>query len=443
MLGLPADVGLGQPQYPQYQLFGQQYPPGYIPNGRPPPGYYAQPVRPQRQQQQQQQQPMGFFDMLFGPRQVSPPPPQFQPPSVTRRAPRIEPLDSTPVVDVTPKDPKARKIMVIGDFVAGGLAWGLDQTFAAEPKVAVVDDSESSSGLVRDDYYDWNAQLPTLLNKEKPDIIVMAIGANDRQPMRDPKARSAPHTDAWEEVYVKRIAGIVDTLKVYGRPFFWMSAPPMRDGASSKDMAYLNGFYEKPVAAAGGHFIDIWNGFTDDNGNFLSSGPDVDGQPRALRTGDGISFTRAGRLKLAFYIAREIRKSTGIGGGGVDLLASVSQQSQIEIGKDGVKRMVGPVISLTDPLPGASDVLAGGAAKPASAPAADTPQTLLIVKGVALPVVPGRADDFMWPPRHGTVVVAPVAAATPIPPAVPASAAGSAAAGSRAPVSVPAKPVKP
>ena len=150
---------------------------------------------------------------------------------------------------------------------------------------------------------------------------------------------------------------MVDTLKVFGRPFFWVSAPPMRSSSASRDMAYLNGLYKPAVTAAGGHFIDIWNGFTDENGNYTSSGPDVDGQLRALRTSDGINFTRAGRLKLAFYVEREIRKQTGIGTGAVDLFASASQTSQIEIGPDGVKRLVGPVISLSDPLPGASRAL--------------------------------------------------------------------------------------
>ncbi|CAN5133536.1 hypothetical protein BH10PSE9_BH10PSE9_05060 [soil metagenome] len=425
--GVPAEVGFGQPVYPPGYI-QQRPPPGYYyyqPQQRPPPSYYR--VQPQVQRQVAPPQGGGFFDMLFGGPRVVPPPQQY-PRTITRRA-RPAPEDATPVVEVTAKDAKARKILVIGDFIAGGLAWGLDQTFANEAKLSVTDESENSSGLVRDDYFDWNGQLPALLNKEKPDIVVVQLGTNDRQQLRDGKNRYAPHTTAWEQAYVKRITGVVDTLKVFGRPFYWVSAPPMRDQSSSRDMAYLNDFYKPPVTAAGGHFLDIWNGFTDDNGNYISSGPDVEGQLRALRTGDGINFTRAGRLKLAFYVAREIRKSTGIGTAGSDLIASVTQQSQIEIGKDGVKRLVGPVISLTDPLPGASDVLAGATTKPPAAPA-DSPQTLLIVKGTALPSVAGRADDFVWPPRRAPVVAAPVAAAAPAPAPVVGKAAATTPPGS-------------
>ncbi len=363
--------------------------------------------------------PAGFFDFLFGPRPVRPPSQQQQPQQrravPQRPAPPSEP--PVPVVQVTPKDEKARKILVVGDFVAGGLAWGLDQTFADEPKIAVIDKSNNASGLVRDDYYDWNKDLPAILNQLKPDVVIVEIGSNDRQQIRT--GRLTLHSDAWEKAYVARIASMADTLKVFGRPFFWVSAPPMRSSAASRDMTYFNGLFKPVVTKDGGHFIDIWNGFTDDNGNYTSSGPDVDGQLRALRNSDGINFTRAGRLKLAFYVEREIRKQTGIGSGSVDLATSASQTNQIEIGPDGVKRLVGPVISLTDPPPGANRTLVGGADNADGKMAANTPQYRLIVQGAVPPPVAGRADDFSWPPRQRA------AAATTAAPSAPANADSS------------------
>jgi hypothetical protein len=190
----------------------------------------------------------------------------------------------------------------------------------------------------------------------------------------------------------------------------------MRQSSAFRDMLYFNDLYRPTVTAAGGHFVDIWGGFTNEEGRYISSGPDVTGQLRGLRAGDGINFTRAGRLKLAFYVEREIRRQTGIGTGAVDLLASTDQQSQIEIGPDGVKRLVGPVISLSDPLPGASFVLVGGPEEAAAEEPAETetPQYLMIVKGAALPAVSGRADDFTWPPRPRAASVAqPVVAPEP------------------------------
>jgi hypothetical protein len=346
-------------------------------------------------------------------------------PKTTRAAPAAPPVKTA---EIQPKDPDARKILVVGDFVAGGIAWGLEQTFAEEPKIVVIDRSVADSGLVRADRHDWNAALLETLNDVQPDLIVLEVGANDRQEMRSGDARHAVRSDVWLATYTRRITGIVDTLKVYGRPFFWVGAPPMRNASSSSDMAYLNGLYKPRVQTGGGVFVDIWNGFSNKDGRYVASGPDVEGQVRQLRTRDGINFTRAGRLKLAFYVEREIRRQTGFGSGGIDLLATVTQGNQIEIAPDGTKILVGPVISLSDPVPGLSRDLAGATA--ASPPGTDSLQFKMIVRGEVLPDVAGRVDDFAWPPREARDLVSvsvpvpmPVsdAMATPVPVARPES----------------------
>jgi uncharacterized protein len=370
------------------------------------------------QQQEQPPQRRGLLEMLFGPRIVQPPPAA---PTAVRKArkPRRSSTKrqqpAVPAVEVAKKDPDARRILVVGDFVAGRLAWGLEQTFAEEPKVAVIDEANSASGLVRDDYFDWPGKLPDLLSEEKPDIVVVVIGANDRQQMRIGGKRLARGSESWTSNYVQRVDRMVDTLKVYGRPFFWVTAPPMRSSSASRDMATFNDFYKPRVTAAGGHFVDIWNGFTNEDGHYISSGPDVDGQLRALRDSDGINFTRAGRLKLAFYVERDIRRLTGLGSGGGDLFASTSGASQIEIGPDGKQRLVGPVISLTDPLPATGvelagappvygDSLIGGADVVKAQPDTESSQYLLVVRGVTLPAAVGRADDYAWPPSQRAAV---------------------------------------
>ena len=40
--------------------------------------------------------------------------------------------------------------------------------------------------------------------------------------------------------------------------------------------------------------MDIWDGFVDENGAYVSTGPDINGQPARLRAGDGINLTKAG-----------------------------------------------------------------------------------------------------------------------------------------------------
>ena len=47
--------------------------------------------------------------------------------------------------------------------------------------------------------------------------------------------------------------------------------------------------YGPPVEAVGGEFVDIWDGFVSENGDFIVSGSDVNGQQVRLRTSDGVA----------------------------------------------------------------------------------------------------------------------------------------------------------
>lgn len=361
--------------------------------------------------------PFGFLNRLFAPeREVAPPPGEI--PNVPRNARPQRPNGqvapqrkkqaampaepSYPVVDVAPKAPDAKKILVIGDFMAGGLAWGLDQAFADDPSIQILDRSEGSSGFVRDDYYDWAATLPELLDETKPDRIVVLIGSNDRQAIRAADGKFAPRTEEWQKAYQERVGRFLLALQTYGKPVYWVGVPPLKSGDGSADMAYLNTVFKSRAEAVGAHFVDIWDGFADEEGKFIARGPDMDGQARQLRSGDGINFTKSGRRKLAFYVERDIRRDTGVGPA-IGTAAPLNPNETTEIGPDGKERKVGPVVSLTDPAPGASAGTLAGApppvdtATPPSDPNASAAYKLT-VDGVPPPAKPGRADDFSWKP---------------------------------------------
>ncbi len=164
-------------------------------------------------------------------------------------------------------------------------------------------------------------------------------------------------------------------------------------------MAFLNTLFKEKAEAAGMRFVDVWDGFAGEDGKFVLRGPDMDGQVRQLRSGDGINFTKSGRRKLAFYVERDL----GNGSAGPGAAQPLNPSATVEIGADGKPRLVGPVMSLTDPPPPAPGTpLAGAAPMPLagaeSAPPLPDPVAAL-TGGSALPPPPaGRADDFTWRP---------------------------------------------
>jgi uncharacterized protein len=222
------------------------------------------------------------------------------------------------------------------------------------------------SGLVRyephNDTLEWPQALKDALTTEKPKVIVVMLGLNDRQPLRErlnqvpqkatseqneaasapssaesgqqpsgsshsaaaptataPAANDAPrqvqtvsfdfHSDKWAEAYSKRIDDMIAALNTSGVPVLWIGLPAMRGARTTGDNGYLNELYRKRAEKAGITYVNIWDGFIDDQTQYTAQGPDFEGQIRRLRSSDGVHFTKYGAEKLAHYIEHEVRRA--------------------------------------------------------------------------------------------------------------------------------------
>src|SRR5262249_11213849 len=116
-------------------------------------------------------------------------------------------------------------------------------------------------------------------------------------------------SEKWEQAYIKRIDATIAALKSAGVPVIWVGLPSQRGTTASDDSNYLNELYRSQAEKAGIIYVDIWDGFVDEDGTFSSQGPDYQGRPRGLRTADGVYFTKFGARKLALYVEREIERS--------------------------------------------------------------------------------------------------------------------------------------
>jgi hypothetical protein len=60
---------------------------------------------------------------------------------------------------------------------------------------------------------------------------------------------------------------------VKGVPVFWVGLPWIRGPRSTADVAYLNDLYRARAERAGIVYIDVWDGFVDEDGMYSNSGP--------------------------------------------------------------------------------------------------------------------------------------------------------------------------
>ena len=89
-------------------------------------------------------------------------------------------------------------VLVLGDSMADWLAYGLDEALVDSPEISVVRKHRTYSGLIRydlrNDALDWAQAARDMIAADKPSFVVMMLGLNDRQSIRERivPPRSAP-----------------------------------------------------------------------------------------------------------------------------------------------------------------------------------------------------------------------------------------------------------
>ena len=105
------------------------------------------------------------------------------------RQEREAPVDYSRAPAPSQKKPEATTpIVVVGDANADWLSYGLEDAFSENPEVGIVRKHRTDSGLIRYDQrrdLEWPQVAREIIAAEKPKFIVMMIGNNDRQTIRE------------------------------------------------------------------------------------------------------------------------------------------------------------------------------------------------------------------------------------------------------------------
>jgi hypothetical protein len=275
-------------------------------------------------------------------------------------------------------------------------------------------------------------EYDSVFSSLKPDIAIITVGAKDAAAsIAEGRTRHPFGSPRWREIYVSRIDALLERLKKANVAIYWVGLPIMRDPKFNENMNALNDIFRERTHHFGVKFIDSWNGFVDQYGNFSLYGPDLEGRTVRLRDKDGIRFTAAGYLKLANYVEREIRRDLIAARSERNIPLAGNEEEQKRIGKRGKKNGKTALGRR-----GKNKIMSARAAGSASAygetiaadrssgltllssisrihdpslsgtrhtlPLTLRPYYRVLVKGEALSPKPGRSDDFTWRKKTAT-----------------------------------------
>ena len=120
---------------------------------------------------------------------------------------------------------RVERVIVAGDSIPEDLGPMVAATLNGHG-FDVHTESHPSTGLVRDDFYDWTAAARRIA-AEHPDAVILLMGGNDVQPVKLPGGQyAAPASPQWEAEYSRRAGLVLDALQGGGTTrVYWLTMP--------------------------------------------------------------------------------------------------------------------------------------------------------------------------------------------------------------------------
>jgi hypothetical protein len=191
---------------------------------------------------------------------------------------------------------KPRVVALAGDsMMAVGLSAELLRQAAGDKNLHFVKAYRSGTGLARPEVFNWMEQYPAMIGSAKPDVVIVAIGANDGQGfVVDGKVLKCG-SDEWRAVYQQRLADYLSMVEADGARVVWMALPPMRIPVYNAKIAMINRIAYTVVSQ--NPQATWWNPVRyigDASGRFREFTTLSDGKTIRVRATDGIHLSDEG-----------------------------------------------------------------------------------------------------------------------------------------------------
>lgn len=203
------------------------------------------------------------------------------------------------------------KIAFVGDSMADGL-WGAffrmtGTAKCGEDHIVLYRDARNGTGLARQDKFDWDAEIDTVLAEQAPDVVVASIGLNDAQNVISPEGDKVRWgSDKWLDAYTANVASFFERASAGGTKVLVLGIPNLRETADEQNATTFNAVYEATAKDAKGvEYVEPWR-TTNEDGTYASYVADAEGKTIQVRAPDGKHFTTVGYDILARHLAPEL-----------------------------------------------------------------------------------------------------------------------------------------
>jgi len=196
------------------------------------------------------------------------------------------------------------RILLVGDSVGEDLDAQLLNDFSPVTTRVFTDD-HIDTGLTRLDNFPWIRELEYDVYKDKPQVVIGLMGANDAQGFVNPPTLYG--TAAWKTMYRRNVDQFFTIGKQDGRQMFWVSVPMVSPKGFSQYLQLVRNIQQQE---AGKHHVFYINSDkTLSPGGVYHEFLRIGGSIVQVRVSDGIHLEPAGASILANAVMVDVQRA--------------------------------------------------------------------------------------------------------------------------------------
>jgi hypothetical protein len=203
--------------------------------------------------------------------------------------------DAEPAGIRTPTRSNRLRVAVIGDSLSQGLGPAIERWF--DPEFArVLSLGQQSSGLSRQDYFNWQAGMRQIVEEFRPDLVFVLLGSNDAQAQVMPDGTEIPTGSfEWVREYRSRAERLVREATEAGIRVVWVGIPVVSEPWRRDFYRRVNDYFREAVKTSPlATYVDSWSAFDAKDGAYTAFVRNERGELQEMRAPDGIHYTPTG-----------------------------------------------------------------------------------------------------------------------------------------------------
>lgn len=213
----------------------------------------------------------------------------------------------------TPTRSNKLRVAVIGDSLSQGLGPAIER-WMNPSVVRVLSLGRPSTGLSREDYFNWQAGMRQIVEEFRPDLVFVLLGSNDAQAQISRDGTAIPVGSVqWLEGYRERAANLLREATRAGTHVVWVGIPIVKERQRWDFYRRVNDIYRDTASADPlGTYVDTWAPFEGRDGGYTAFVRNDRGDLVEVRAPDGVHFTPTGYASLARMAIRAADQAFGM-----------------------------------------------------------------------------------------------------------------------------------